>query len=72
MLQRIDLALQELITKAKASGQLTKAAPQKDATMKLDVQGDKLINRLVYRRIGDREMLVGSHSVKTAAGGGGG
>jgi hypothetical protein len=52
-------------------GQLTSAVPQPGTTTKLDVQGDKLINRLVYRRIGDRESIVGSQSVKTVAGGGG-
>ena len=45
--------------------------PQPDTTRKLDVQGDKLMARLVYRRIGDRESIVGAQSVKTAAGGGG-
>jgi hypothetical protein len=52
-------------------GQLTRTVPQPGVTQKLDVQGDKLIARLVYRRIGDRESIVGAHSVKTAAGGGG-
>jgi hypothetical protein len=52
-------------------GQLTKCVPQPGTTMKLDVQGDKLMARLVYRRIGDRESIVGAQSVKTAAGGGG-
>jgi hypothetical protein len=52
-------------------GQLTQAVPQPGTTRKLDVQGDKLMSRVVYRRIGDREMIVGAHSVKTAAGGGG-
>ncbi len=51
-------------------GQLTKTVPQPGTTTKLDVQGDKLMARLVYRRLGDREALVGAHSVKTAAGGG--
>jgi hypothetical protein len=52
-------------------GQLTKTVPQPGTEQKLDVQGDKLMARLVYRRIGDRESLVGAQSVKTAAGGGG-
>jgi hypothetical protein len=51
-------------------GQLTKTVPQPGTDMKLDVQGDKLMARLVYRRIGDREVLVGAHSVKAATGGG--
>jgi hypothetical protein len=52
-------------------GQLTKTVPQPGTNQKLDVQGDKLMARLVYRKIGDREMIVGAQSVKTAAGGGG-
>jgi hypothetical protein len=52
-------------------GQLTKAVPQPGTAQKLDVQGDKLMSRLVYRRLAGREALVGAHSVKTAAGGGG-
>ncbi len=52
-------------------GQLTKTVPQPGTAMKLDVQGDKMMARLVYRRIGDREIIVGAQSVKTAAGGGG-
>jgi hypothetical protein len=52
-------------------GQLTKAVPQPGAAQKLDVQGDKLMARVVYRRLGAREVLVAAQSVKTAAGGGG-
>jgi hypothetical protein len=52
-------------------GQLTECVPQPGTTRKLDVQGDKLMARLVYRRIGDRESIVGAQSVTTAAGGGG-
>jgi hypothetical protein len=52
-------------------GQLTKCVPQPGTTQRLDVQGDKLMARLVYRRIDDGESIVGAHSVKTAAGGGG-
>jgi len=52
-------------------GQLTKAVPQPGTDMRLDAQGDKLMARLVYRRIGNRESVVGVHSVNTAAGGGG-
>jgi hypothetical protein len=52
-------------------GQLTRTVPQPGTTQRLDVQGDKLMARLVYRHIGDREVIVGAHSVKTAAGGGG-
>src|SRR5207247_2540837 len=52
-------------------GQLTRTVPQPETATKLDVQGDKLMARVVYRRIGHRESLVAVHSVKTAAGGGG-
>ncbi len=52
-------------------GQLTKAVPQPGTVEKLDAQGDKIMARLVYRRIGDRQSIVAVHSVNTVAGGGG-
>jgi len=52
-------------------GQLSNCVPQPGTDRRLDAQGDKLMARLVYRRIGDREMLVAVHSVNTSAGGGG-
>jgi hypothetical protein len=52
-------------------GQLTKAVPQQGTDQYLDAQGDKLMARLVYRKIGNRESIVGVHSVSTAAEGGG-
>ncbi|MES2004424.1 MAG: hypothetical protein V4450_07875 [Bacteroidota bacterium] len=52
-------------------GQLTKAVPQPGTDIRLDAQGDKLMARLVYRRIGNRESIVGLHSINTSAGGGG-
>jgi hypothetical protein len=52
-------------------GQLTHCVPQPDTLRKLDAQGDKLMNRVVYRRIGTRESIVALHSVNTAARGGG-
>jgi hypothetical protein len=52
-------------------GQLTKAVPQPGTDQYLDAQGDKLMARLVYRKIGNRESVVGVHSVSTSAGGGG-
>jgi hypothetical protein len=51
-------------------GQLTKCAPQPRVEMKLDSQGDKITQRFVYRRLGDAEALVATHSVDDAAGGG--
>ena len=52
-------------------GQLTNCVSQPDTSRKLDAQGDKLMQRLVYRRIGNIESIVALHSVNTAAGGGG-
>lgn len=52
-------------------GQLTNCVPQPGTQTRLDSQGDKLMARLVYRRIGNRESLVAVHSVNTAAGAGG-
>ncbi|MGQ0648933.1 MAG: hypothetical protein ACT4P7_15350 [Gemmatimonadaceae bacterium] len=52
-------------------GQLTNCVPQPDVERRLDAQGDKIMARLVYRRIGTRESIVAVHSVNTSAGGGG-
>jgi hypothetical protein len=52
-------------------GQLTNCVPQPGSERGLDAQGDKIMSRLVYRRIGSRESIVAVHSVNTAAGGGG-
>jgi len=52
-------------------GQLTNAVPQPGTDRRLDAQGDKIMARLVYRRIGGRESIVAVHSVGTSAGGGG-
>jgi len=52
-------------------GQLTNAVPQPGTDRCLDAQGDKIMSRLVYRRIGDQESIVAVHSVITSAGGGG-
>ena len=52
-------------------GQLTNCVPQPGAERRLDAQGDKIMARLVYRRIGNQQSIVGVHSVNTAAGGGG-
>jgi hypothetical protein len=53
------------------AGQLTNCVPQPGTDRRLDAQGDKIMARLVYRRIGNRESIVAVHSVNTAAGGGG-
>ena len=52
-------------------GQLTNCVPQPGSDRRLDAQGDKIMARLVYRRIGDRESIIGLHSVNTTTGGGG-
>jgi hypothetical protein len=52
-------------------GQLTNCVPQPGTESRLDSQGDKLMARLVYRRIGKRESIVAVHSVNTSAGSGG-
>src|SRR5262245_65096561 len=52
-------------------GQLTNCVPQPGTQSRLDAQGDKIMARLVYRRIGSRESVVAVHSVNTAAGAGG-
>jgi hypothetical protein len=52
-------------------GQLTNCVPQPDTTRRLDAQGDKIMQRLVYRNIGGRESIVALHSINTAAGAGG-
>ncbi len=53
------------------NGQLTNCVPQPGTERKLDAQGDKIMQRLVYRRRGKTESIVAVHSVNTAAGGGG-
>ena len=52
-------------------GQLTNCVPQPGADRRLDAQGDKLMARLVYRRVDGHESIVAVHSVNTTAGGGG-
>ncbi len=53
------------------NGQLTKCVSQPGTDIHLDAQGDKLMQRLVYRRIGHDEWIAGLHSVDTKGGGGG-
>jgi len=52
-------------------GQLSNCVPQPGIDRRLDAQGDKIMARLVYRRIDDRESIVAVHSINTTAGGGG-
>ena len=53
------------------NGQLTKCVPQPGTEQRLDAQGDKIMARVVYRRIGDREFILATHSINTSTGGGG-
>jgi hypothetical protein len=52
-------------------GQLTNCVPQPGTDRRLDAQGDKIMARLVYRKVGNRESIVAVHSVNTSKGGGG-
>jgi hypothetical protein len=52
-------------------GQLTNCVTQPGVDRRLDAQGDKIMARVVYRRIGNRESIVATHSVNTSNGGGG-
>lgn len=52
-------------------GQLTNCVPQPGTDRRLDAQGDKLMSRLVYRRLDQRESILAVHSVAATGGGGG-
>ena len=52
-------------------GQLSDCVPQPGTDRRLDAQGDKLMARLTYRRIGDQQSVVAVHSVNTTEGAGG-
>lgn len=52
-------------------GQLTYCVPQPGSERRLDAQGDKIMQRLVYRMVSGHESIVAVHSVNTSAGGGG-
>lgn len=52
-------------------GQLTKCVPQPGTEWRLDSQGDKIMARLVYRKVNGHESIVAVHSINTTAGGGG-
>ena len=53
------------------NGQLSRCVPQPGTNTRLDVQGDKIMQRLVYRNLGGSQSIVAVHSVATSAGGGG-
>ena len=52
-------------------GQLSNCVSQPGTERRLDSQGDKLIERLIYRNFRDHESILAEHSVATAAHGGG-
>jgi hypothetical protein len=52
-------------------GQLTNCVPQPDVERRLDAQGDKIMQRVIYRRVNGHESIVALHSIDTEAGGGG-
>lgn len=52
-------------------GQLSNCVPQPGVQSRLDAQGDKIMARLVYRRVDGHESIVAVHSVNTSAGAGG-
>lgn len=53
------------------NGQLSNCVPQPGTDRRLDAQGDKIMARLVYRRVNGSESLVAVHSVNTEAAAGG-
>ncbi len=53
------------------NGQLTNCVTQPDTERGLDSQGDKIMSRLVYRRIGNTGRMVAVHSVATSTSHGG-
>ena len=53
------------------NGQLSSCVPQPNTERRLDAQGDKIMQRLVYRKVGRRESIIAAHSVATRGGGGG-
>ena len=53
------------------NGQLTRCVPQLGDTNRLDSQGDKLMQRMVYRNVNGHEAIVIQHSVSSARNAGG-
>ena len=53
------------------NGQLSNCVPQPETDRRLDAQGDKIMARLVYRRVNGQESIVAVHSVNTEAAAGG-
>jgi hypothetical protein len=53
------------------NGQLSNCVPQPGTDRRLDAQGDKIMARVVYRRVNGNESIVAVHSVNTEAAAGG-
>lgn len=53
------------------NGQLSRCVTQPGTDVRLDAQGDKLMQRVSYRNFGDHQALVVTHSVNGPSGGGG-
>lgn len=51
-------------------GQLTNCVSQPGTDRRLDAQGDKIMPRVTWRKVGDHESIVAAHSVNTTTGGG--
>ena len=54
------------------NGQLSNCVPQPGTETRLDSQGDKLMQRLVYRNFDDHQSIVAAHSVNSSPGKAGG
>ncbi|HEX3880167.1 MAG TPA: hypothetical protein VHW24_24465, partial [Bryobacteraceae bacterium] len=54
------------------NGQLSNCVPQPGAETRLDAQGDKLMQRVVYRNLGDHQSIIAAHSVNGSPGNAGG
>jgi hypothetical protein len=52
------------------NGQLSSCVPQPGTERRLDVQGDKIMQRLVYRKVGAHESIAAAHSIAARDGGG--
>ena len=52
-------------------GQLSDCVSQPETTRRLDSQGDKLMQGLVYRNLGGHESILAQHSIATSRRGGG-
>jgi hypothetical protein len=54
------------------NGQLSDCVPQPGTETRLDSQGDKLMQRTVYRNFGDHQAIVAVHSINSSPGKAGG